>query len=201
MALEWGEWSAARPGRNLPPGKTRYPLYRRLGGPHGRSGQVENLIPNGIWTHTVQPVVSPCTDWSTQPTITTKCHCKTLIAAQMQFILKVIQIMIACSTIPQTMTPILEAVKSKILYPILQLHSHQQMPTQCFDLHTYVNVDRCYLCHETDKRNIRTCLSTFTHKQRVVNHIIFSFLKPIRWQMLTGQQVLLGKTAAAYCTV
>ena len=27
-----GEWSAARPGRTLPPGKTRYPFYRRLGG-------------------------------------------------------------------------------------------------------------------------------------------------------------------------
>jgi hypothetical protein len=38
-ALEGGEWSAARPGRTLPPGKTRYPLYRRLGGPQGRSGQ------------------------------------------------------------------------------------------------------------------------------------------------------------------
>jgi len=31
-ALEWGEWSAARPGRTLPPGKTEYPFYRRLGG-------------------------------------------------------------------------------------------------------------------------------------------------------------------------
>ena len=30
------EWSAARPGRILPPGKTRYPLYRRLGGPQDR---------------------------------------------------------------------------------------------------------------------------------------------------------------------
>jgi len=29
-ALEGGEGSAARPGRTLPPGKTRYPLYRRL---------------------------------------------------------------------------------------------------------------------------------------------------------------------------
>jgi len=27
-ALEGGEWSAARPGRTLPPGKIRYPLYR-----------------------------------------------------------------------------------------------------------------------------------------------------------------------------
>jgi len=34
-----------RPGRSLPPGKTRYPLYRRLGGPHGRSGQVRKISP------------------------------------------------------------------------------------------------------------------------------------------------------------
>ena len=33
-ALEWGEWSAARPYRTLPPGKTRCPFYRRLGGPY-----------------------------------------------------------------------------------------------------------------------------------------------------------------------
>jgi len=31
-ALEEGEWTAARPGRTLPPGKVRYPLYRRVGG-------------------------------------------------------------------------------------------------------------------------------------------------------------------------
>ena len=48
-ALEGGEWSAARPGRSLPPGKTRYPLYRRLGGPQGRSGWAENLVPTGIF--------------------------------------------------------------------------------------------------------------------------------------------------------
>jgi len=29
----------------LPPGKTWYPLYRRLGGPQGRSGRAENLAP------------------------------------------------------------------------------------------------------------------------------------------------------------
>jgi len=46
--LEGGEWSAARPGRTLPPGKTRYPFYRRLGGPQGRSGQAENLVTTGI---------------------------------------------------------------------------------------------------------------------------------------------------------
>src|SRR5215475_13413628 len=37
-ALEGGEGSASRPGRFLPPGKTRYPLYRRLGGPQERPG-------------------------------------------------------------------------------------------------------------------------------------------------------------------
>jgi hypothetical protein len=44
-ALEEGKGSASRPGRSLPPGKTRYPLYRRLGGPQGRSGQVRKISP------------------------------------------------------------------------------------------------------------------------------------------------------------
>ena len=65
VALEGGEWSAARPGRTLPPGKTRYPYYRTLGGPQGRSGQVENLIPTWVWSQTVQLVVSHYTDWAT----------------------------------------------------------------------------------------------------------------------------------------
>ena len=66
-ALEVGEWSAARPGRTIPPGKTRYPLYRRLDGLHDRSGRAEILVPNRIRSRTVQPVVSRYTDWSTQP--------------------------------------------------------------------------------------------------------------------------------------
>ena len=55
-ALEGGEWSAARPGRTLPPGKTRYPLYRRLCGPQSRSGRAENLAPPGFDPRTVHPV-------------------------------------------------------------------------------------------------------------------------------------------------
>jgi len=47
-APEGGEWSAVRPGRTLPPVKTRYSFYRRLGGPQDRSGMAENLIPIGI---------------------------------------------------------------------------------------------------------------------------------------------------------
>jgi len=42
--------------RTLPPGKSRYPFYRRLGGPQGRSGRPEILVPTGIRSRTVQPV-------------------------------------------------------------------------------------------------------------------------------------------------
>jgi len=66
-ALEGGELSAARPGRTLPPGKSRYTLYRRLGGTQGRSGRAENLVPTGIRSRTVQPVVSRYTDWANGP--------------------------------------------------------------------------------------------------------------------------------------
>ena len=54
-ALEGGEWCAARPGRISPPGKTPYPLYRRLGGHQGRSGRAVNLVPTGIRSRAVQP--------------------------------------------------------------------------------------------------------------------------------------------------
>jgi hypothetical protein len=40
----------------LPPGKTRYPLYRRLGGPQSRSVQVRKISPPpGFDSRTVQP--------------------------------------------------------------------------------------------------------------------------------------------------
>jgi len=70
-ALEGSEWSAARPGRTLPPGKTLYPFYRRLGGPQGRYGRAENLVPTGIRSWTVQPLVSRYTDWATGLTAST----------------------------------------------------------------------------------------------------------------------------------
>ena len=44
-ALEVGEGSASRPDRSLPPVKTRNPLYRRLGRPQGRPGQVRKISP------------------------------------------------------------------------------------------------------------------------------------------------------------
>jgi len=65
-----GEGLASRPDRSLPPGKTRYPLYRRLGGPQGRLGQVRKISPPpGFEPRTVQPVAIRYTDWATRPTI------------------------------------------------------------------------------------------------------------------------------------
>ena len=46
--MGWGQHHAPAA---LPPGKTRYPLYRMLGGPQDRSGRVRKISPpNGIRT-------------------------------------------------------------------------------------------------------------------------------------------------------
>ena len=64
-----GEGSASRPGRSLPPGKSQYSLYRRLGGPQGRSGQVRKISPPPEFDpRTVQPVASRYTDYAARPT-------------------------------------------------------------------------------------------------------------------------------------
>jgi len=55
-ALEGGQLSAARPGRSLPSGKNGYPFYRRLGGPQGRSGRAEILVPTGIFCYLFEPI-------------------------------------------------------------------------------------------------------------------------------------------------
>jgi hypothetical protein len=63
------EGSASRSGRSLPQGKTRYPFYRSLGGPQGRSGQVRKISPTtGFDPRVVQPVFSRYTDYAIQPT-------------------------------------------------------------------------------------------------------------------------------------
>ena len=61
--LEWHEGSASRPGRSLPPGKTRYPSCRSWLGPRAvldRCGKFRH--PPGIDPRTVQPVASRYTD-------------------------------------------------------------------------------------------------------------------------------------------
>ena len=47
----------------LLPGKTRYPLYGKLGRPHDRSEQVRKISPTpGFDPRTVQPVANRYTD-------------------------------------------------------------------------------------------------------------------------------------------
>jgi hypothetical protein len=49
----------------LPPGKTGYPLYKRLGGQQGRFEQVRKISPQpGCDSRTVQLLTSRYTDWA-----------------------------------------------------------------------------------------------------------------------------------------
>jgi len=61
-----GEWSAARPGRTLTPGKTRYPFTGGSVGPRAGLDGRKNLVPIGIRSRTVQLVVSR-SGFSTRP--------------------------------------------------------------------------------------------------------------------------------------
>ena len=66
-ALRWvgGQHHAPAP---LPQGNTRYPLYRRMGGPQGRSGLVRKISPPpGFDSRTFQSVASRYTDWVIAP--------------------------------------------------------------------------------------------------------------------------------------
>jgi hypothetical protein len=65
----WVVSSTPRP--HFPPGKTRYPLYRRLGGPQDLSGRAENLVPTGIRSRTVQHVAQSLY-WLSYPAHTQK---------------------------------------------------------------------------------------------------------------------------------
>ena len=60
---------SSTPRPHFTPGKTRYPFHRRLVGPQGRSGRAEKLVPTGIRSQTVQPIISRYTNRATLPTI------------------------------------------------------------------------------------------------------------------------------------
>ena len=93
-----GDGSASRPGCTLPLGKTRYPLYRRLGGLQGRSGQVWKIsAPPGFDPRTVQPVGSRYTDYATRPTLLKKAEWN-LYKAQVGGSSIVLQRDISCNT-------------------------------------------------------------------------------------------------------
>ena len=61
----WGVGGQHHAPAALPPGKTRYPLYKRLGRSQGRSERVRKISPPpGFDPRTVQRVASHCTDWA-----------------------------------------------------------------------------------------------------------------------------------------
>jgi len=71
-ALEGGEWSPARPGRILPPGKVPVSILQEAGwapGPVWTGGK--SRPPPGFDTRTVQPVVIRHTDCANGPTFNT----------------------------------------------------------------------------------------------------------------------------------
>jgi hypothetical protein len=49
-ALRWGVGGQHHAPAALPPGKTRYPLYRSLRRPQGRSVRVRKISPNDVLT-------------------------------------------------------------------------------------------------------------------------------------------------------
>ena len=59
-ALEDGEWSAARPGRTLPPGEKPVPILQEAGWTPG--AVAEYLVPTVFRTRIVQHVVSHYTN-------------------------------------------------------------------------------------------------------------------------------------------
>jgi hypothetical protein len=74
---ERGQKPRLAPAALYPPGKKLYPLYRKLGGPQGRSGQVRKISsPPGFDPRTVQPVASRYTDWATRPGQHRLCYIK-----------------------------------------------------------------------------------------------------------------------------
>ena len=67
----------------LSPGKTRYPLYRRLGEPQGRSGWMRKISPPpGFGPWTAQPVASRYTDWAIPAAHTNWGYLKEVVSAQ-----------------------------------------------------------------------------------------------------------------------
>ena len=62
----WVVSNSPRP--HFTPRKDTVPILQGLGGSQGRSGRAKNLVPTGIRSRTIQPVVSRYTDWATRPT-------------------------------------------------------------------------------------------------------------------------------------
>jgi len=141
MALVGGEGSAACPSHSLPPGKTRYPLYRKLGGPQGRSGQVRKISPLlGFDPRTVQPVASRYTVYTTRPTMSTQkssyiCFSfwsnNSPVHPILLTILRLVYEEFSTSSIDSQPPPHLKYHDPLIIMIIVALRSHSRDPEYC----------------------------------------------------------------------
>jgi len=71
----WVVSSTPRP--HFTSGKDRYPFYRRLGGPQGRSGRAGNLVPTGIYFFSIpdRPARRQSLYWLSYPAHTYTVSC------------------------------------------------------------------------------------------------------------------------------
>jgi len=89
--LEGGEGSESRPGRSLPP---KRPGTHSTGGWVGPKAGLDrkNLVPTGIRSRTVQPVVSRYTDWVTGPTMCFYLFIWNVFQSKHNYILSIIRV-------------------------------------------------------------------------------------------------------------
>jgi hypothetical protein len=72
--LDRGWWSMSCTGCFTLGKETQYPLYRRLGGPKGLSGQLQKILPSPAFSLlTIQPIVNCCT-YGAVPCISLMCY-------------------------------------------------------------------------------------------------------------------------------
>jgi len=65
LGAKWDRCGQSHDPATLPSGKTGYPLFRKLGGPRGRSGLLRKIpLPQGSDPRTIQAVASSYTDYA-----------------------------------------------------------------------------------------------------------------------------------------
>ena len=102
--------------RVLPPEKAQYPLYRRLGGPQGRSGRVWKISPPpGFDPRKVQPVASRYTDWANPAPL----HVLSLSVSRQYF---------SVPTDSKVIFTVRQSLVGQVLISISSIRSHSDTP-------------------------------------------------------------------------
>ena len=133
--LDGSGWSTPRPGR-FTPLKEPVSLYRRLGGPQSRSGQVRKISPPpGFDPRIVQPVAYRYTD------------CSILVPQVGVVLTKFVEE--APITIPKAFCPRLTRLHSKIINVVLLPRNPQDLRSKCTEYRVDYNfISPCNSCLE-----------------------------------------------------